>query len=69
MEVFVIILLLYCGARFLFFLLEFLVDFFIIRRESYMSKKNRKVIRHWDWLRIMGYEETGAIILKKMGTR
>ena len=34
-----------------------------------MSKKNRKVIRHWDWLRIMGYEETGAIILKKMGTR
>lgn len=66
MEIFVFVFLLYFGAIFLFFLLEIFVESFVITRESYMSRKNRLIIRHWDWLREMGYHETGNIILKKM---
>lgn len=69
MEVVVFVFLLYYGVKFLFFLLEFIVDFFIIMWDERMSKKNRKIIRHWEWLMIMGYKETSDIILKKMSVK
>lgn len=69
MEVIVFVFLLYYGVKFLFFLLEFIVDFFIIMWDERMSKKNRKIIRHWEWLVTMGYEETSDIILKKMSVK
>lgn len=69
MEVVVFVFLLYYGVKFLFFLLEFTVDFFIIMWGERMSKKNRKIIRHWEWLVTMGYEETSEAILKKMSVK
>lgn len=66
MEILILVFLLYYGVKFLFFLLEFIVDFFIVMWIERVSKKNRKIIRYWEWLRIMGYEETSDIILKKM---
>jgi len=65
MEVIVFGFFVYYSVRFLFFLLELLVDIW----SEYVSVKNRKIIRHWDWLREMGYHETGNIILKKMSTK
>jgi len=69
MEVVIGVFLLYFGAIFLFFLLEFFVESFVITRERYMSRKNRLIIRHWEWLHGMGYHETGNIILKKMSKK
>lgn len=66
MEIFVLIFLLYYGVKFLFFLLELFVDTLIIMLEERVLKKNRKIIRHWEWLKTMGYEETSDAILKKM---
>jgi len=66
MEIFIFVFLLYYGAKFLFLLFEFLVDFFIVRWESYMSRKNRLIIRHWEWLIKIGYHEAAEIIVKKI---
>ncbi len=47
-------------------LLKLIVDIFIEIWGEIVSVKNRKIIRHWDWLRTMGYEEAALIILQKM---
>lgn len=47
-------------------LLTLIVKIFIDLWGEIMSVKNRKVIRHWDWLITMGYEEAALIILKKI---
>ncbi len=46
--------------------MKLIVDILIEIWGEIMSRKNRLVIRHWDWLREMGYNETALIILKKM---
>ena len=66
MEIFAFIFLLYYGTKFLFLLFEFLIDSFIMVLDRRVSRKNRKIIRHWEWLRAMGYEEMALSILKKM---
>lgn len=66
MEILILVFLLYYGVKFLFFLLELFVDTLIIMLEERVLKKNRKIIRHWEWLKTMGYEETSDVILKKM---
>jgi len=69
MEVVIFVFLLYYGVKFLLFLLESLAYFLITMREEHMSRKNRLIIRHWEWLREMGYHETALAILKKMSVQ
>jgi len=66
MEITVFGFLLYFGAILFFFHLEFFVETFVIIRESYMSRKNRLIIRHWEWLIKIGYHEAAEIIVKKI---
>jgi len=66
MEIFVFIFLLYYGVQLLFLIFELLVDSIIVMLKRHMSRKNKLIIRHWEWLRAMGYEESALIILKKM---
>lgn len=62
MKVFILILTICFGINLLKLIVEILIDLW----GEFMSAKNRKIIRHWDWLRTMGYEEAALIILQKI---
>lgn len=62
MKVFLLILTICFGINILTLIIKILIGVW----GEIMSVKNRKVIRHWDWLRTMGYEEAALIILKKI---
>lgn len=62
MKVFLLILTIYFGIIILTLIIKILIGVW----GEIMSVKNRKVIRHWDWLRTMGYEEAALIILQKI---
>lgn len=62
MNEFLILIAVIISVNFLIFIAQIISDLW----ETYMTVKNRKIIRHWDWLRTMGHEEAALIILQKI---
>lgn len=63
MEVVIGIFLLYFIAKLVVHVTISFIDICVTAWRDSVSVKNRKIIRHWEWLREIGYHETAEIFI------